>query len=172
MKKIYLIIIFILVTNCSIEKVSKHHGIYHLENKHQKLILSKTNKNDIISLLGPPSTTGTFDNDLWIYVEMEKSSTSLFTLGNKKIIKNNVLILDKLNFDNWTSIINSSRYVITPECGCTHIASLSKAKLCVIYDSDNVPGMIAEEYAPWKKNYNKLFSNNQNLEKELISFIN
>jgi len=84
---------------------------------------------------------------------------------------NNILILDKLNFDNWTSIINSSTYVITPECGCTHIASLSEAKLCVIYDSDNVPSMIAEEYAPWKKKYTKLFSNNQNLEKELISFI-
>ncbi len=84
---------------------------------------------------------------------------------------NNVLILDKLNFDNWTSIINSSTYVITPECGCTHIASLSEAKLCVIYDSDNVPNMIAEEYAPWKKKYTKLFSNNRNLEKELISFI-
>ena len=84
---------------------------------------------------------------------------------------NNVLILDQLNFDNWTSIINSSTYVITPECGCTHITSLSEAKLCVIYDSDNVPGMIAEEYAPWKKKYTKLFSNNQNLEKELISFI-
>ncbi len=94
MKKIYLIIIFILVTNCSIEKISKHHGIYHLENKHKKLIISKTNKNDIVSLLGPPSTTGTFDNDLWIYVEMEKSNTSLFTLGNKKIVKNNVLILE------------------------------------------------------------------------------
>ncbi len=65
---------------------------------------------------------------------------------------NNILILDQLNFDNWTSIINSSTYVITPECGCTHIASLSEAKLCVIYDSDNVPSMIAEEYAPWKKN--------------------
>ena len=84
---------------------------------------------------------------------------------------NNILILDKLNFDNWTSIINSSTYVITPECGCTHIASLSETKLCVIYDSDNLPGMIAEEYAPWKKKYTKLFSNNQNLEKELISFI-
>ncbi|MDC3023672.1 hypothetical protein OA170_02195 [Pelagibacteraceae bacterium] len=84
---------------------------------------------------------------------------------------NNVLIFDQLNFDNWTSIINSSTYVITPECGCTHIASLLEAKLCVIYDSDNVPGMIAEEYAPWKKKYTKLFSNNQNLEKELISFI-
>ena len=86
-------------------------------------------------------------------------------LGIKKAVN------DGTNFDNWTSIINSSTYVITPECGCTHIASLSEAKLCVIYDSDNVPGMIAEEYAPWKKKYNKLFSNNQNLEKELISFI-
>ena len=47
---------------------------------------------------------------------------------------NNVLILDQLNFDNWTSIINSSTYVITPECGCTHIASLCETKLCVIYD--------------------------------------
>ena len=85
---------------------------------------------------------------------------------------NKVLILDQLNFDNWTSIINSSTYVITPECGCTHIASLSEAKLCVIYDADNAPNMIAKEYAPWKKKYTKIFSNNQNLEKELISFIN
>jgi len=84
---------------------------------------------------------------------------------------NNVLILDQLNFNNWTSIINSSTYLITPECGCTHIASLSETKLCVIYDSDNVPDMIAKEYSPWKKKYTKLFSNNQNLEKELISFI-
>ncbi len=90
---------------------------------------------------------------------------------NLKII-NNVFILDQLNFDNWTSIINSSTYVITPECGCTHIASLCETKLFVIYDSDNIPDMIAKEYAPWKKKYTKLFSNNQNLEKELISFIN
>ena len=84
---------------------------------------------------------------------------------------NNILILDQLDFDNWTSIINSSKYVITPECGCTHIASLCETKLCVIYDSDNVPDMIAKEYAPWKKKYTKLLSNNQNLVKELTSFI-
>ena len=84
---------------------------------------------------------------------------------------NNILILDQLDFNNWTSIINSSTYVITPECGCTHIASLSETKLCVIYDSDNVPDMIAKEYAPWKKKYTKLLSNNQNLVKELTSFI-
>ncbi len=85
---------------------------------------------------------------------------------------NKIVILNQLNFENWTSIINSSTWVITPECGCTHIASLSEAKLCVIYDADNIPNMIAKEYAPWKKKYTKIFSNNQNLEKELISFIN
>ena len=85
---------------------------------------------------------------------------------------NEILILDQLNFDNWTSIINTSAYIITPECGCTHIASLSEAKLCIIYDADNVPVMIAEEYAPWMKKYTKIFSNNRNLEKELVSFIN
>ncbi len=85
---------------------------------------------------------------------------------------NKVLILDQLNFDNWISIINSSKYVITPECGCTHIASLSETKLCVIYDADNFPHMIAKEYAPWKKKYTKMFSNNEYLAKELISFIN
>ena len=85
---------------------------------------------------------------------------------------NKVLILDQLNFDNWISIINSSKYVITPECGCTHIASLSEAKLCVIYDADNFPHMIAKEYAPWKKKYTKMLSNNENLAKELISFVN
>ena len=90
---------------------------------------------------------------------------------NFKIIKN-ILILDQLDFDNWTSITSSSSYVITPECGCTHIASLSKTELCVIYDADNFPDMIAKEYAPWKKKYTKIQSNDQYLEEKLISFIN
>tara|TARA_B100001027_G_C16145501_1_gene275623 strand:- start:10 stop:660 length:651 start_codon:yes stop_codon:yes gene_type:complete len=83
----------------------------------------------------------------------------------------NILILDQLDFDNWISITSSSSYVITPECGCTHIASLSETELCVIYDIDNFPDMIAKEYAPWKKKYTKLLSNDQKLEEKLISFI-
>ena len=56
---------------------------------------------------------------------------NIITNDNLKNLNNinTVLILDNLNFDNWTSIINSSSYIITPECGCTHIASLSEAKL-------------------------------------------
>ena len=94
MNKIFIFILFFFILNCSINKTSKHHGIYYLENKHNKLVLSKSNKNDIIKLLGPPSTTGSFDNDIWIYLEMEKSNKSIYSLGQKQIIKNNVLILE------------------------------------------------------------------------------
>ena len=84
---------------------------------------------------------------------------------------NEILILEELDFNNWTSIINSSTYVITPECGCTHIASLTNCKLCVIYDADNLPEMISQEYAPWKKVYTKLKFNDHDLEEKLFSFI-
>ena len=79
---------------CSLDKLSDHHGTFYLENKHKKLIISQSNKNDIIEILGPPSTIGTFDNDLWIYLEIEKTSKPIYSLGKKKIIKNNVLILE------------------------------------------------------------------------------
>ena len=94
MKKIFILILLFFVSNCSINKVSKHHGIYFLENKHKELVVLKSNKNDIIKLLGPPSTTGSFNNDLWIYLEVEKTNKSIYTFGEKKIIKNNVLILE------------------------------------------------------------------------------
>ena len=83
-----------------------------------------------------------------------------------------ITILDNLNFDNWISIINSSSYVITPECGCTHIASITNCNLCVIYDADNLPDMIVKEYNPWKKKYTKLLTNDEELEKKLIFFNN
>ena len=35
-----------------------------LELKQKNLNLKKTNKNDILLLLGPPSTKSTFDNDI------------------------------------------------------------------------------------------------------------
>jgi len=82
------------VSNCTLNKVNKHHGIRYLEGKQAKLILNKSNRNDIISVLGPPSTKSTFNNDLWIYIERTTSKKSLIKLGQTKIITNNVLILE------------------------------------------------------------------------------
>ena len=94
MKKIYLLIIFILISNCSLKKVVKHHGVHNLEKKQTKLKVNQSNRNDIIDLIGPPSTKSKFDNDLYIYIERKTSTSKLRKLGKKVLLENNVLILD------------------------------------------------------------------------------
>ena len=72
----------------------KHHGVHFLDKKHKKLEINSTNKNDIIKLLGEPSTKSTFDNDVWIYIERKISTGSIFKLGKEKLITNNVLVVE------------------------------------------------------------------------------
>ena len=72
MKKLFFVLLLLFISNCSINKVEKTHGVPFLNEKQMKLIINKSNKNDIISLLGPPSTKGSFDNDIWIYIERQK----------------------------------------------------------------------------------------------------
>lgn len=68
--------------------------MHFLEKKSEKLVIGKTNKNDIFELLGPPSTKGSFDEELWIYMEIQTSSSKLSKLGKKELLKNNILLLD------------------------------------------------------------------------------
>ena len=93
MKKL-LILLFILLANCSLNKVVQHHGVHNLEKKQTKLKINYTNKNDIIKLIGPPSTKSTFDNEVYIYIERKTSTSKLTKLGKKVLLVNNVLILD------------------------------------------------------------------------------
>ncbi len=94
MNKIYFIIIFLCIANCSLNKAIKHHGVNFLEKKQEKLILKTTNKNDIVKILGPPSTKSTFDNDVWIFIERKTTTKKLFKLAREKILVNNVLVLE------------------------------------------------------------------------------
>tara|TARA_B100000959_G_C14487127_1_gene421663 strand:+ start:115 stop:546 length:432 start_codon:yes stop_codon:yes gene_type:complete len=75
-------------------KVVDSHGVHFLDKKQQSLTINKSNKNDIIVLLGPPSTKSKFDNDVWIYIERKKTRTTLLKFGRKKIYSNNVLLLE------------------------------------------------------------------------------
>ncbi len=92
--RILFLILFIFITNCKLNKVVDSHGVHYLAEKQKKLIVNKTNKNDIIELLGPPSTKSKFNNDLWIYIERKKTRTTLLKFGKKKIETNNVLLLE------------------------------------------------------------------------------
>ena len=53
--------------------------------------------NQIKSLLGPPSSTSYFDEDILIYIERKTSNSKLLKLGKKKLIANNVLLLEVNN---------------------------------------------------------------------------
>ena len=71
-----------------------HHGAHFLDIKEKKLTINQSNKNDIFKLLGPPLIQSTFDNDLFIYIEKKTSSTQIKSLGKKKILVHNVLLLE------------------------------------------------------------------------------
>ena len=91
---IIIIIISLIISNCSFNKVIKHHGVHSLEKKQSKLITKKSNKNDITAILGSPSTKGSFNTDIWIYIERKYTKKSIIKLGQKKLIVNNVLVLE------------------------------------------------------------------------------
>jgi outer membrane protein assembly factor BamE (lipoprotein component of BamABCDE complex) len=91
---LYIIVLFLLIPNCTLNKVEKYQGVHFLEKKQKKLIINSSNSNDIIQLLGPASTKSTFNSNMWIYIERVTSSSKLSKLGKKKLIKNNVLIIE------------------------------------------------------------------------------
>ena len=93
MKKI-LLLSLILISSCTLNKVIHHHGVHNLEKKQTKLKINYTNKNDIIELMGPPSTKSSFNNDVYIYIERKTSGTKITKLGKKQLIKNDVLVLE------------------------------------------------------------------------------
>jgi len=93
----FIIFLFLFTLNCSSNKVSINHGFISLQTKFEKITVNKTNKNDILNIIGPPSSVSSFDNNKWFYIQRMKTNQSLFKLGVKKINKNNILIV---KFDN------------------------------------------------------------------------
>jgi len=97
-KILYIILISFIVTNCSLKPVVKHHGVPFLEKKQELLIVNKSNTNDIKTILGIPSTTSKFNNDVWIYIERKQTQSKLKNLGKMKIFKNDILVLEVDNY--------------------------------------------------------------------------
>ena len=97
-KILYIIFLSLIVTNCSLKKVVKHHGVPFLEKKQASLIVNETNKNDIKKILGYPSTKSKFDNDVWIYIERKQSQSGIKNFGKMEIYKNDVLVLEIDNY--------------------------------------------------------------------------
>ena len=94
MHKIIIIVILLLLSNCQRNPIIDTHGIAFLDKKQKQLIIDKTNKNDVKKALGHPSTIGTFDNSIWIYIERTRTRGKLLKIGQNITNKNNVLALE------------------------------------------------------------------------------
>tara|TARA_B110000114_G_C14747604_1_gene259682 strand:- start:6 stop:470 length:465 start_codon:yes stop_codon:yes gene_type:complete len=89
--------ITLLVYSCSLKQKVDEHGVKNLDIKKNKILVNASNKNDIIKILGQPSTKSLFDNGIWIYLEKERVANGIFNINSKKIIKSNVLVLELNN---------------------------------------------------------------------------
>ena len=97
-KILYIFFFALVVSNCSFEKVVKHHGVPFLDKKQKQLVIDQSTSNDIRKILGTPSTRSKFDNDIWIYIERKQTQSRLRNLGRMKIFKNDALVLEIDNY--------------------------------------------------------------------------
>ncbi len=103
---IYLSLLFIL-SNCQLKEPIKGHGINFLENRSKNITLNKSNKNDVITVLGNPHTTSIGDDNLWFYFDRKISSGSIMKFGDRDLLENNVLVL---NFDKYGILTQKEFY--------------------------------------------------------------
>ncbi len=117
-KLLYIFFLALVVTNCSFKKVVKHHGVPFLEKKQKQLLINKTTSNDVRKILGTPSTRSKFDNDVWIYIERKQTQSRLRNLGQMKIFKNDVLVLEVDNYGilKKKRVLQYGRYAENKNC--------------------------------------------------------
>ncbi len=106
-KNYYLLPFFIILIACQFQEPLKTHGIIYLENRSQKVIVNKSNKNDIIRIFGQPQATSQNEEDTWIYFERILTKGKYHKLGRHVVKENNVLVLE---FNKFGIIKNKKLY--------------------------------------------------------------
>ena len=91
-KRLFIFLFFIL-TACQLQEPTKNHGIVFLENRAKKLIINKSNKNDVVKIIGQPHSKSISDDNVWIYLERTLTKGKYHKLGQHVLKKNNTLVL-------------------------------------------------------------------------------
>ena len=89
-----IIISLFLLANCQLHEPKKLHGINYLENRESILVVDKSNKNDVLKLLGNPHSTSIGNNNRWFYFERMITRGKLHKLGRNVLKKNNILEIE------------------------------------------------------------------------------
>ena len=70
--KIVFTTLFLQLTSCGLKVVENHGQIYEKNVKFEELEVGKIKKDEILNMLGSPSTTSNFDKEpSWIYISSE-----------------------------------------------------------------------------------------------------
>lgn len=69
------------------------HGILFLENRANKLVINKSNKNDVLDIIGQPHSKSIDSKNEWIYIERVFVKGKYHRLGQNILKTNNVLYL-------------------------------------------------------------------------------
>ena len=104
-KVIFLIIFFFLC--CQLQELAKNHGILFLENRSNKLVVNKSNKNDVEAIIGKPHSKSISNIDLWFYIERTLVKGKYHKLGKHVLKSNNVLVLE---FDKYGILTDKEFY--------------------------------------------------------------
>ena len=105
-KYIYLFF-FIILINCQIKESSNNHGILFLENRANKLEISKSNKNDVINIIGQPHSKSIDNENEWIYIERVLVKGEYHKLGRNILKSSNILFLE---FDKFGILKNKKLF--------------------------------------------------------------
>lgn len=101
--KILFLILPIILLNCQLNEPTKNHGIVFLENRANKLVINKSNKNDVLKIIGQPHTKSIDNANNWIYFERVLTKGSFHKLGQNIVKTNNLL---QLEFDKYGILKN------------------------------------------------------------------
>ncbi len=107
MKSLLFICLIFILSNCQLKEPIKGHGINFLENRSEKIVPQKTNKNDVINILGSPHTKSIDDENLWFYFDRKLSGGSITNFGDLDLLENNVLVL---SFDKYGIVTQKEFY--------------------------------------------------------------
>ena len=91
---LFLLPFFLILLSCKLQDPLQTHGVIYLENRSQKLVLNKSNKNDVVKVMGRPQIVNNEKNETCIYIERIISKGKYHKLGQHVLKKNNVLVLE------------------------------------------------------------------------------
>ncbi len=89
------------------QEPKKFHGINYIKNRENVLIIDKSNKNDVIKLIGSPHSKSISNKNKWFYFERTITRGKMHKLGQNILKENNIL---EIEFNKYGILISKKIY--------------------------------------------------------------